>query len=449
MPIDKSRIKDALLFICTNAQAGRGQLARLWSRNNISISLSVRGELRFAEAIREILKNPLVLENFSVREIEEEVEDIISRTLQLPRSQRQTSIESEVNSLFALLSRQIRDYQFIIPISNLKISRKFKIGNVKFKIFTQYQLQKWAKMFRDILRNNPRYTDKQKKKFVRSIKERSLNPLKDISCAEIIVKARTKRAREIALSKVNEALDIIKLYCLVERGPHGSNVGLPGEILSSSIRSILAHEIRRGSLSPTLERVGPLFSLEIDDKLVKMMYKYGVKKLNQILLKKKKSWVERKILRAIYWFSRIYDTPLQRMDDEKILIKRGMSTSKKEEMVEYGRINERFVKAMVSLESLLIIGKRESVQNNIAERAAFVLETDCKKRRSVKKLIKRLYGLRSEVVHHGFTYISIGELKQLISLVRSTIIALILKKDRLGLKSQEDFYNYFEKKKFS
>ena len=110
--------------------------------------------------------------------MEEEVEDIISRTLQLPRSQRQTNIESEVNSLFALLSRQIRDYQFIIPTSNLKISEKFKIGNVKFEIFTQYQLQKWTEMFRDMLRNNPRYIDKQKKKFVSSIKEHSSNPLK-------------------------------------------------------------------------------------------------------------------------------------------------------------------------------------------------------------------------------------------------------------------------------
>jgi len=88
------------------------------------------------------------------------------------------------------------------------------------------------------------------------------------------------------------------------------------------------------------------------------------------------------------------------MDDEKILIRRRLSTSKKAEMVEYGRINERFVKAIVSLESLLIINKRESVQNNIAERTAFVLERGYKNRRSIKKFIKDMYGLRSEVVHH-------------------------------------------------
>jgi hypothetical protein len=460
MPANKSLIKAALLFICTNQQAKQGRMVRFWAKNNFAVSLSLEEELKFAEAIREILKHPLVLENFSVKEIENQVQDIISRTMQLPRLQRKANIESEIIRLFASLSRQIKDYQFIIPISNLKINRKIKIGNVNFKIFTQYQLQKWTKTLRDLIKGNPNYTNEQKKKIVNSTIERHFSPLQNVTCAEIKVKARTKRASEIALNKVNEALDIIKLFCLIDRGPYGSNVGISGEILNSSTRSVLQREIPHGSINTTLEKVGPLFPLEIDDKLVKMMYKYGLNKLNKVLLKKKRSWVERKLFRAIYWFARIFDTPLKKLDDQKILVKRGLSRSiSKEEIVEYGRINERFVKAIVALESLFILDQGEPIQNNIAERAAFILANECQKRRQVKRYIKRMYKLRSHVVHQGFTYVSMGELTELISLVRSAIIAFLLKKDRVrmktnvgikvGIKTKDDFYTYFENKKFS
>ena len=130
------------------------------------------------------------------------------------------------------------------------------------------------------------------------------------------------------------------------------------------------------------------------------------------------------------------------------MIRREIQKPKTEEIVEYGYLNERLLKTMVALESLLIIGN-EPVQNNIAERAAFILGLNYNDRKRIKKFIKDMYKLRSNVVHRGFTYISIGELKHLISLVRETIIVLILKKDRFGLETQQDFYEWFEKKKLS
>jgi len=123
----KSKIKDSLLFICINQKARNGKIVRTWTRNKFSVDLTLIGEIKFAEAIREIFKNQLFQVNYTVKEIERQVEDIISRTLQLPKLQRENGIRTEIVTLFALLSRQIKDYYFLIPISNLKINRKFRI----------------------------------------------------------------------------------------------------------------------------------------------------------------------------------------------------------------------------------------------------------------------------------------------------------------------------------
>jgi len=444
---NKSKIKEALLFICTNPK--QGKTVHFWARNNIAASLDERGELKFAEAIREILKDSMILENFTIREIEEKVEDIISRTLQFPVAKREVNIISEINKLLASIVRQIKEYQFVFPISNLRIHRGFQIGDVRFKVFTTYQSEKWARMLRNLIRNNPHYSNKKKREVVRSIVERHIKPLATNVCAETTVKARKERAEEIAKTKIAEAVNILKFYCLVERGPYGGNVGIEGEILGSSVRSILNRSISDGSITPTLERVGPLFPLSIDDKLLKMMKKNGLHKINGMLQSKKRSWVERKILRAIYWYSRIFDTLLKRKDDEKILIKRGISSLRKEEIVEYGRINERLVKTFVALESLLLLDPHEPIQNNIAERMAYILGKDYLSRKEIKRFIKDMYELRSNVVHRGFTYVSVGEIKELTFLVRMAIITIISKKDRLGLRTQQNFYEWFEKKKFS
>jgi hypothetical protein len=179
------------------------------------------------------------------------------------------------------------------------------------------------------------------------------------------------------------------------------------------------------------------------------MKKEGLGHWSKIILKRNKNWVEKKLLRAVYWYSRIFDTPLRRIDEEKILVRRNIPAARKEETLEYACMNERLVKAFVALESLFIVSEREPVQNSIAERAALILEKGYQNRRQIKRFLKDMYKLRSEVVHRGFTYVSIGELNELIYLVRAAIITILLRKDRLKLNSQDDFNEYFERQKLS
>jgi hypothetical protein len=449
VPEDKVIIKDALTSICTGTGTVQQSPVRFWMQDNLAVSLDGRESLKFGEAVRETLKNSLVLENLSISEIEQAMQAIISNALKLPTQRRRAQVESEVDGFFASVRRRIEEFEVVVPIYNLRLSNTLKLGDVRFETFSEYQAKKWIKAFKDLLRNNPHYDEAAKKEMVASNTKRFIESLKNGVCAKTKVCASERRANEVAFRKINEALDIIKLYCLTREGPRGSNAGLKGEVLERTIRSVLMRPTSRKALYPSLEKMGPLYELEIDATLLKMMRKYGLRKLDCTLIKKNRSWVERKILRAIYWFSRIFDTPLQKIDDEKILAIRGSHPDITEEIFEYGRINDRLVKAVVALESLLVLEKREAVQNNIAERAAYVLGKDFETRKNIKRFIKKVYEYRSETVHNGFTYVSWGELNQLTQLVRGAIITMILRKDRLKLESKDDFYEYFEKMKLS
>ena len=66
-------------------------------------------------------------------------------------------------------------------------------------------------------------------------------------------------------------------------------------------------------------------------------------------------------------------------------------------------LSDKLVYILVALESLLLKNENEPIQQNIAERMAFVVGQTVDERKSVVKLVKEIYGLRSRFIHHGNT----------------------------------------------
>ena len=449
MNANKQKISELLTYICINKP--KGPEARMWWKEGLpGVVLDWDLDMKFAETIREILREPIVFENFTVKEIESQLQDIISNGFRWPLSLRQTYVIISVKKMFASFYSQIEEYTFVIPIHNLQVVQSFSIGDVTFKNFSEFQRKKWVGVQARIIKNNPHLTKDQKKSFNNRLKEELLKPLVGNACAETKCRAREERAKEIAFMKVSTAIDIIKLYCLYGKRASDCVFGLKGEVLVSSIRTVLQLTTSGSPVfTPTLERIGPLLPLRIERSELKRMQKLGLSKFGKITQNSKKTWVEKKLLRATYWYSRVLDTPLRRIDDEKIVIKRELMSSLTGESLEYSCINERLVKAFVALESLFAINKNEAIQNNIAERVAFLLTKDYQERKAIKRFLKDTYDFRSNIVHRGHTYVSSKELNRLMNIVRDSIIILMLKRNKLGLKSSEDFYEYFEKQKLS
>jgi hypothetical protein len=439
-------IVDALFYLSTTRHSGSE--ARVWFHENLpGVILDVDMNRKLGEGVRELLKTKEVRDNFTIKEIEEKYQYIISRAIQFPTALKYDFIAVAVKNFQLSLNKQIQSYQIIIPISNLNITQTFSIGDVQFINFTKYQYNKFSALLYDIIKNNPNYNETEKRKLVKDMKDRILKNLLGKVCARTNCLGLNKRAEEKALNKVNQAVDIIKLYCLNPAGEDGG-FGVEGELLFNSRRTILQLTLGTNrEFTPKLELLGPHIPMTIDGSKLQIMRRYGMNDLTKILLNQRSS-IEKKILISIYWFARAFDAPLRRIDDEKIIVERAISSSKTEKL-EYGSTNERLVKLFLAMESLFAISENEAIQNNIAERAAFLLGKKYEERKRIKKFIKDMYTLRSRTVHQGFTYVSIGELQEIAYIVRSSIIQLLTKRNKLGLRSNEDFYSYFERQKFS
>ncbi len=442
---NNQKVVEDLLFISSNKSTGKE--VRIWFKENMpAISLDEILDKRFNDAIRETLKTNDIRRNYTIKEIESKYQDIVSRASAYPLALKEPYIKASLKKFIISIRSEIKPYKFVIPVKNLQLEKDFSVGGIRFFKYKHSHEKKAIATFYRILRNNTYYTTAQKRDFVKTLKEDHLKGLIGNTCAETTCVGKENRAEEIALTKVNAALDILKLYCL-EATTENSNFGIEGEVLGVTKRGILQESIYGNiSLTPRIELVGNYRPITLTKVQLHEMEKFGFKKMSS-LLTKKRSGIERKILLATYWYARIFDTSIRRIDNEKIIIERAIT--KKEEINEYGSTNEQLVKIFVAFEALYTHGNREAIQNNIAERCALFLTKDYDNRKRIKKFIKDMYTYRSDIVHRGFTYVSLSELRQLSTLVRNSIIRLNLKKERLNLHSEDDLYNYFERQKLT
>jgi len=71
---------------------------------------------------------------------------------------------------------------------------------------------------------------------------------------------------------------------------------------------------------------------------------------------------------------------------------------------------DKILYILVALESMLLKGESESIQQNIAERIAFITGKTSKERVEIVKEVKDVYAIRSKYIHHGISDFEDNEL---------------------------------------
>ena len=422
--------------------------SKVWLRRGVSVVLDNKDVDTFEKIVLEFLKDSDILENCTVKEVEEEVEKIISDVLTAPSSTRTRKIHSGVNAFRRAIHRQVIDHTFVIPIENLKLEKRgLTVGNVKLFNFTKSQEKKWRNKIRSILSSNPYYSSQQKDKMIKDLLKCHITPLKDKVCAEVIVKGKLRRAQEKAFREIGFALDVLKLYNYRNDDFYRRYFNIEGEVIRPIIRSILSYTPSQHRMNPSIERVGYMDSYTLDDQRIEFMKKNGLNEISSIIKKPNKSWIEKRLLSAIFWYGRAFDVPQEKVDDQWILISR-KTRKKSQGWTEYYNLGFRLLNLVIALESLLIVGQ-EPKRSNISDRCAFILGTSYSQRSNIGNFIEGMYDKRSSLVHNGESGITSSELCRLMHRTRSVIIVLLKNKDRWGIHDQQDFLNWFEKKKFA
>ncbi|MEG4204485.1 HEPN domain-containing protein [Microcoleus sp. Pol7_A1] len=112
-----------------------------------------------------------------------------------------------------------------------------------------------------------------------------------------------------------------------------------------------------------------------------------------------------------------------------------------------------FIKAAIALEIIFTYNEGDiiipSIMNQISESIALILGSSVDERLKLESSVKKLYGLRSKIVHSGNKDISQADYKTLLEIARS-VIKKILTSDKLNsVDSVQDLYTILKKFKYS
>jgi hypothetical protein len=95
---------------------------------------------------------------------------------------------------------------------------------------------------------------------------------------------------------------------------------------------------------------------------------------------------------------------------------------------------EKLIFCMVAVESMLLRTASEPIQDNIAERMAFLLGESLADRIEIYKLVKVVYDIRSRFLHHGQQPTDMETLAQFMKRVYVMFFQLILNRSQFETK---------------
>jgi len=394
----------------------------------------------------EILKDSFVRKNYPRDYIENQINKIISSAFKIPLDKRQDFLKKKIEEFQEELEKGIHDWVILIPIENFKLDKTWSIGDIKFYPANAKNINKNLALFRNNLQKNKHYTDEEKEIIVDLQKRLLTDSFKGIigSFAEVKIRGIADVAQQEAMNRLRLILNVIRLFNLPNEESQRIFFGISGEIIQGKSRYTMRYTNDKRNLNPVIERTGYIFPFELNEKKVQFMRENGFNKLKKILSITKKTNFQNRLLTSIYWYGEAINSDIS-YDEKKVL----ENFNKEFGNLEYFNLNLRFIKLITALESLLLFDENEPIQNNIAERSAFLLSKKFEERKEIKKTIKTFYKKRSRVVHHGEGSISISDLYYLSFIVQNVIFILIKKMDVIPLRKTEDLHQYLERIKLS
>jgi len=397
-----------------------------YMKNWISIDLNQEVVNSIDSATNLVLEDDYIKKTYSPYHVKEKIKDIISETFSRDENERIQYLEEKIENLRSELKTEIKEWLIQIPIYNLRINEDIEVGTVKFFVLDR---NKANEMKKELGIENEDFYDID------------INPNINTTLAEIKVEGIKEYAQHIAITKINLAINALKLFIPRRASQFKAKGTIQEDMTRISYLYVYDNENDTIKLSSIInETIGQLHPITLRKGEIDKIK--GMKKLSDILKKNKLSQFEQQLILAIIWFSEalsIYDHSEKYLPNEK--------TDYKQDNFIFFKFSEMTTKFFTSLESILTT-KEENITESLSERIALILEGDYSKRIKLKKKIKELYGYRSKIIHTGNLFISKKELYELLQITRSVLIKIIELNDEHEFKTMQDLDTYFNKIKY-
>ena len=299
-----------------------------------------------------------------------------------------------------------------LPIAKTHVQHQFSIGQrVTIRPITTAQMDEWDENWEV----PEEFADKK-----RIYMERRRKQLQGLAAAVIEVVGELQRSEEIAVDHVEKVLSLLRFYSPANFDPrlvsYCTLLGSENEerrIALFSSGTKLVH-VRRGFTDPSA------FPWALRSAQIAAIRQAGLDKLALVLEKPDKTDFQSDVLGSLLLYSR--------------------SSLTKD-------ISGKLVYIFAAMESILLRDTTEPIQQNLADRVAFLVSQDADRRMEVANLLKKVYGLRSSFVHHGRQITDLELLKNFMKTAWDFFHRLIRNIDQFPTK--KDLLDTIDRMKFS
>jgi hypothetical protein len=300
-------------------------------------------------------------------------------------------IAERIDDLLNRLKERIQDFEAILPLENVSLEGvdQIKIGNVYIlsPTIVNDKLNKYSIKYHLMeMFNHPSFQDKV--------------------CACISVTSDAQVVSEKALIKIENILNILRLYTPLFLEADSIRIGVSGSVLTSRSNIIF---LGKNGWQASSRRLGPSTPFKITREFITTLReKYQLGEIESILSKEEKSLTkfESQILLAIRWIGMALNDEID---------------------------SDKFIKLIIALETLLLKRDDDPKSKSLAERSAYILGKDQKSRLDMYDRMKMFYIIRSNIVHDGEIFIDEVKVQDL----RDITIKILLK--LLKMRVEEHF----------
>jgi hypothetical protein len=296
-----------------------------------------------------------------------------------------------------------------IPIAMLHIQSEFEVGHVRLKTLTPQVFDAWREMHR----GTPYETR------MREVWDRKQQRMQSLAAATIVVTAEPHHACDVALHETEAAMSLLRVLWPGNSHPYDVSYCLPlGREHEETAEWFTWSEGRPHTTQ--LKVLRPARPWVISDKQLATLRRMRLDTLTEIYKSTKR-------------------TPFRNILLDALLLYSQASVAK--------RVSDKLVHILAALEMMLLKNESEPIQQNVAERIAFLIGRSVEQKRDIITNFKTVYQLRSRFVHHGQTMDDIESLRQLMTNVWTVFIALIGLSSRFN--TRDDLLNELENRKLA
>lgn len=298
-----------------------------------------------------------------------------------------------------------------VPIQHLAVEEAFDFGPAKvIPLGSQY----FQSLREKLIRSSP-----DKAEDIDAFVAHLRNAMENCSAIELEVVAEPSYAKEVALQRAADAIGLLRFFCVATVASTMMSPVTPlGTLMIPKSHIIVSgpEAAFRYTSGIAIESVD---YWRISKAEVAALLQENLAAVAGLLDLEKLTDFERAVRSSILAFSRAITFP---------------------------ELSDRLVFAFSAIEGLMLRNASEPIQQNVAERVAFLTTSVPDTRQAVVENFRKAYKMRSQYIHHRLTSVDVNELDHAFQNIRAALAQAVV--NLAKFKTKDEFLAAIDRKKF-